>query len=435
VRASLLTSSMTIGELRSRLIHDYPAAPDRTSFLQDASDLLVDLCSSMKASASTNRQQSKIADQLYMLALELRSRTDDFVTSIEPDEARARKPVEEAWIALLDGLKKLEVLTGPIVVSSYLKQKPSVTSGSASLDAKVDIVVITMREDETSAVLKRLAGNENLPCRNRTYAIRQLKRKDGDFVSLASIRTPGQGLLPAMQTASNAIEDLNPTWLALVGICGAVPDSEFTLGDVIVASHLHAFTLGALKEDQPPHFSDFGGPMSRKSEDLVALITSLDKELSGWQSDESTGTPRPAVYLAPDKFYGSVEWRRRTEEILAAHFNVPSSRTQPVVTTRPVASSDFLVKDTETLLGWQNSARHLGGIEMELAGVYHAARRREKEYPILAVRGISDIVGFKRSDEWTRYAAETAAAFFAALVQAMPRHFLWSGQRSKATPQ
>ena len=57
-------------------------------------------------------------------------------------------------------------------------------------------------------------------------------------------------------------------------------------------------------------------------------------------------------------------------------------------------------------------------MEMELAGVYQAAWGYRK--PVLAIRGISDIVGFKRSPEWTRYACHTAAAFLLALLRSRP---------------
>ncbi len=40
--------------------------------------------------------------------------------------------------------------------------------------------------------------------------------------------------------------------------------------------------------------------------------------------------------------------------------------------------------------------------------------------PVLAVRGISDIVGFKRSPEWTSYACHTAASFLVALLRGYP---------------
>jgi nucleoside phosphorylase len=246
----------------------------------------------------------------------------------------------------------------------------------------------------------------------------------GFSVSIASVRTPAKGQLPAQETARNVIEDLDPAWIAVVGICGAVPDSEFTLGDVIVASRLHAFTIGAVDEGEPVHFSDVGGPLRRQAEDLVGYIRALGSDLSGWDADQMIGYPRPDVSLAPKNFYGSDKRRRETKKIFTGHFAGQTVRSRPVVTTRPVGSSDFLLKDTATLEGWLKSARDLSGIEMELAGIYEAARRRDRDYPVLAIRGISDVVGFKRSGDWTRYACETAASLFSALVRVMPEHFL-----------
>jgi nucleoside phosphorylase len=90
---------------------------------------------------------------------------------------------------------------------------------------------------------------------------------------------------------------------------------------------------------------------------------------------------------------------------------------RPLVTSRPVASSDVLVKSATELQQWQESARSVAAVEMELGGVYEAARQAHKQYPVLAIRGISDVVGYKRDDEWTKYACNTAAAFAVALLR------------------
>jgi hypothetical protein len=88
-----------------------------------------------------------------------------------------------------------------------------------------------------------------------------------------------------------------------------------------------------------------------------------------------------------------------------------------IATARAVLSSDALVKDTETLQLWLTDARAAAAVEMELAGVYSAARKPRKEYPILAIRGISDVVGFRRDEKWTAYACHTAASFAHALLR------------------
>jgi hypothetical protein len=77
-----------------------------------------------------------------------------------------------------------------------------------------------------------------------------------------------------------------------------------------------------------------------------------------------------------------------------------------------------LVKDAELVAEWKRTARALGFVEMEAGGVYRAARGPKGEYPVLIVRGLSDIVGFKRAAEWTEYACRTAAAFATAFIRA-----------------
>ena len=57
-------------------------------------------------------------------------------------------------------------------------------------------------------------------------------------MGLAAIAGQGHGI----------IDDLNPEWLMLVGIAGAIPSEEYTLGDVVVATRLHDFTVRAAIE-------------------------------------------------------------------------------------------------------------------------------------------------------------------------------------------
>lgn len=53
------------------------------------------------------------------------------------------------------------------------------------------------------------------------------------------------------------------------------------------------------------------------------------------------------------------------------------------------------------------------GIEMESGGEYRAAYA---PFPMLAIRGISDIVGPKRAEAWIKYAWASAAAFTRAFL-------------------
>src|SRR5438046_1631948 len=65
-------------------------------------------------------------------------------------------------------------------------------------------------------------------------------------------------------------------------------------------------------------------------------------------------------------------------------------------------------------------AVHSIAVEMEAAGVYEAAQGIHHQYPVMAIRGISDIIGLERDGKWTAYACHTAAAFAYAFVMTKP---------------
>jgi nucleoside phosphorylase len=68
----------------------------------------------------------------------------------------------------------------------------------------------------------------------------------------------------AQSVANNIIHDLDPSWLLLVGIAGGVPDNEFSLGDVVLASALHDFSFGAAAEGGNRTFQTGGGAMHQE---------------------------------------------------------------------------------------------------------------------------------------------------------------------------
>jgi hypothetical protein len=53
---------------------------------------------------------------------------------------------------------------------------------------------------------------------------------------------------------------------------------------------------------------------------------------------------------------------------------------------------------------------------MEISGAYEAARSISGDLPVIVIRGISDIIGFKRDSKWTEYACQTAASFCRAML-------------------
>lgn len=100
----------------------------------------------------------------------------------------------------------------------------------------------------------------------------------------------------------------------------------------------------------------------------------------------------------------------------AIWFNRVKSKRLPRVTAGALASGNVLMKDARLLGRWLKQARDLKAVEMEFPGVFEAAKSVRGDRPVLAIRGISDIVGFVRHPDWTGYACHTAASFARAFL-------------------
>jgi nucleoside phosphorylase len=225
-------------------------------------------------------------------------------------------------------------------------------------------------------------------------------------------RTLEQGAAAAQSLASDMIEDLSPGMLFLVGIAGGVPVREYSLGDVILVSRLYDFCVSAANSEHEREWDVRGGPMHFQVRRILEAIPAWEeKELLGWNECGSIAFPRPLVgslSLSDSRLYGSDEWRQNTLESLKANIE---GRQTPRFRVGPIASGNTLVKDPQLVGEWQKSGgRIIHGVEMELSGVFEACLRHDGVYPVLAIRGLSDIIGFRRSQEWTEYACHSAAS-------------------------
>lgn len=280
----------------------------------------------------------------------------------------------------------------------------------ADLKGKIDIAIISIREDEFEAVLQRFPMS-SFAMGNRLYSICKLPLAQEKELWVAVVRCEEQGTTVAQDTTRDVIEDLDPNWLMLVGIAGAFPEKEFSMGDVVLATRLLDFSVEAALPEGEREFSTTGGPMHKKVQVLFAQVKAFRTLLQGWNSEEALTIQRPMLATDSSRFYGDKDWKKKVKESLEQNFPEGEPTRAPVFTALSVASSNNLVKSVELAKQWKNSSRHVSAVEMELSGVYQAARRVGKEYPILAIRGISDVIGFKREHNWLEFACHTAASF------------------------
>jgi nucleoside phosphorylase len=286
---------------------------------------------------------------------------------------------------------------------------------------KADIAIMTIRDDEFGAVFDRLEGYSFKPFKGfsgRTYALFSIPTITNKTCVVVLARSPEQGTGVSHSVASDMMRDLDPQLLLVVGIAGGVPQNEFTLGDVIISSRIQDFTVNAMNQDDIT-FNVMGGIHPLVS-DITASLPIYRNDMAGWNEDKSIGMGRPLVDLlwVENNRYGDEKWREKVLTSFTTQFGPAASTRLPLFKTGSIASSNTLMKNTQIPTQWLESARGILAIEMEAAGALQAAQQMNKQYPVMAIRGISDIIGLKRDERWTPYACQTAGAFTYAFIKA-----------------
>lgn len=333
----------------------------------------------------------------------------------------------ERWTKIIKEIEMTTlrpVATAGVLPPSELPQAAALTNvvgrsvGDLEEGEQVDLAIITIRDDEFEAVLRFFQ-----PCRprkghRRSYVVAPVTTKSGRILNVAMLRSHEQGHSAAQAAATDVIADLDPRWLVLVGIAGAVPESEFSLGDVVVAGRISDFSVTAALSDGSREYAAHSAPAHKLVQDLVSRFVPLKAQIGEWGTKAKIGIDRPWVALTDDKFVGDAEWKEKVKKALQASFgeNGKETKRSPIVTSAAIGSGNMLQKDPTLLTEWLSFSRDLKAVEMELPGVFEAARDINGDRPVLAIRGISDVVGFKRSPEWTAYACLTAASFAHALI-------------------
>jgi nucleoside phosphorylase len=287
---------------------------------------------------------------------------------------------------------------------------------AADSSPRVDIGIVTIRDDEFRALLAVFPDKiGTFKGARRAYALRHADAGGGDRYRIAMLRLIEQGHGEAQEAARDLIEDLGPRLVLVVGVASGRPSDDVSLGDVVVSTRIHDFTIEARKAGKAPTYDVTGGHIDKALAALVANLAAREDELGDWTA--GLPTRPPVSWTKKGELYGPADWRRELREKLAHHHGPEATPRAPRYAAGPIASSDRLVNDPDLLNAWLQDARSLLAIEMESDGVYRAARER---CPMLAIRGISDIVGLKRADAWTKYACASAAAFTRVFLRTRP---------------
>ncbi|MCP3392346.1 hypothetical protein NLM27_26715 [Bradyrhizobium sp. CCGB12] len=292
----------------------------------------------------------------------------------------------------------------------------------------VDIGLLTIRDDEFAAVLKAFPDDPGIyKGRHREYALRTTDAGQHARYRIAILRQIEQGNGEAQEAARDLYDDLHPSLILVVGIAGGLPSDDITLGDVVLSTRVHDFSVEARKFREDTSYNVGGGPIDKALAAGIANLAAREAELGEWWSGLP---PRPEVTFSRNKLYGPADWQRELRTKLQVHYgkNVPAR--PPRFSAGSIASSDRLVKDPLLLFPWIRTARAILAIEMESAGVHRATRDKT---PMVSIRGLSDIVGLKRLDAWTKYACSSAAAFTRAYLRTQPVPVLEPSESGEVT--
>lgn len=284
----------------------------------------------------------------------------------------------------------------------------------SSLVDKVDIGIITMKQEEYTEVVRLIDNPESYDGdKGRRYRIGKVNCQNGQKLTISITRCINQGNIEAQDACMITILDLNPKWIFIVGIAGGIASTDFSLGDVVIASRILDMTVQSIQSGEN-EFDVKGGELNHLARMVVQDLPIISKiEMSNWV--EKIDMTRPGIDLDVEKIKFSTDddnWNKKIIKSLKKNF---TSMREPFLIVGPVISSDKLVKDIEIIRTWKTVARSAVAVEMESAGIYKTADSQGK--PFLAIRGISDLVGLERHDSWTIFACKSAAAFAISLIQ------------------
>lgn len=292
----------------------------------------------------------------------------------------------------------------------------------------IDIVTITVIDEELEAVLRFFSpthvaiGHDEEANAPRLYYIAEIVDSQKHPWKIAILQVKNQGNNTALALTAKALQTIKPKWILLVGIAGGAPGENFTLGDVYLTTRIHDLSVSARLQGTDPQDNSYrpgGGPLSMYVESLANSIAGYTRRLGLWNSEATLGCSRPPLNVTDSSaYYGSKSHKSRTRESLQRHFTGSHARTKPGVVSGATFSSNTLLKNDRLLEQWQRFAKDSHTVEMELAGIFDAVRHFGNGTDLLAVKGVSDLVGFKRSEEWTEYACRTSASFAYSLIKA-----------------
>ncbi|MGE5537151.1 MAG: response regulator [Gemmatimonas sp.] len=239
-----------------------------------------------------------------------------------------------------------------------------------------DLCVVTALPSPELEGVKRLNWNWGAPVAldEVAYAYEGTFSSDGNTFRVVATAAPRAGMVASALLSLKAITRYRPRLLAMAGICAGVGESA--LGDVILADPAWDYQMG-----KHANGNFFFAP------DQIQVPTEISQRFGLFAREDRT-----AVLAAYDKYEGEKPTR------------IPSLR------IGPVGSGSSVIADDDQIETIQRQHRKTAGIEMELYGVYAAARDCPLPRPkAFGLKSVCDFGDGKKNDKYQKYCSYMSA--------------------------
>jgi nucleoside phosphorylase len=277
-----------------------------------------------------------------------------------------------AYSDSVDGWKSSLIKCAQYVSDTLRTEKPR--------EYLTDVCIITALEKPEMKAIKALPWNwhpdeplddvlfyskGSLPCKTKTY-------------SVSSVCAGRMGMVAAAIVASKAIELLRPRILIMAGICAGMP-KKVNGGDAILADPCWDWQSGKKSMDKA------GNKRLQVASDQIPIHELVRSKMQNMSRDSAL-----------------------LEEIRNSYPSAPDNSLR--IHMGPVATGSSVLADGETIAEIADQHRGLLGVEMEIYGVYQAARLSSRPRPLsFAVKSVCDFADADKDDSLQPYAAYTSA--------------------------
>lgn len=251
-----------------------------------------------------------------------------------------------------------------------------------------DVAVICALQEELELVKRNVSEVKECEVTDDDFIYHQgYIEKDGKKIKVVMAQSTQMGMVPAAVLATKIINNFAPRYLVMTGITAGI-SGKVNYGDIIAAEY--SWDYGAGKETV---VSDNSVHMNTIQQ--ITIDTSISTIIRRVSNDSAM------LNQIKKDFMGN-----KPDHELRLHLG-------------PVASGAAVIADPNIVARIkENQIRDVIGIEMEIFGLYYAAKWAISPKPkFLALKSVCDFADEKKNDEYHQYASYTSAKVFLELAK------------------